>query len=137
MPGRESYSSCNTHAPFPRFLRASGWNAATCIKKLDTTLKWRRDYGIYDTLTAESIKEHVRAFHSHLLTYTLNSEWRLCSSFIQSLHGKSFLFGYDVDGRPGLLDIAGRESSPEGPGRITAYVWMMERAVEIMPRGVE
>ena len=48
-----------------------------------------------------------------------------------------FIFGYDVDGRPGFLDIPERESSPEGPGRIRQYVWMMERAVEIMPRGVE
>ena len=46
---------------FPRFLRATRWNVADCIKKLETTLKWRREYGIYDTLTAESIKEHVRA----------------------------------------------------------------------------
>jgi len=56
---------------------------------------------------------------------------------MQCLNGKTFVFGYDVDGRPGFLDIAGRESSPEGPGRIKTYVWMMERAVEIMPRGVE
>ena len=55
----------------------------------------------------------------------------------QCLKGKVFLFGYDVEGRPGFLDIPERESSPEGPGRIRQYVWMMERAVEIMPRGVE
>jgi len=101
-----------THECFLRFLRATGWNAANCIKKLEATLKWRREYGIYDTLTVESIKEHC-------------------------LNGKVIVFGYDVDGRPGFLDIAGRESSPEGPGRVQTYVWMMERAVEIMPRGVE
>lgn len=56
---------------------------------------------------------------------------------MQCLNGKVIVFGYDVEGRPGFLDIAGRESSPEGPGRIKTYVWMMERAVEIMPRGVE
>jgi len=55
----------------------------------------------------------------------------------QCLNGKTLIFGYDVEGRPGFLDITGRESSPEGPGRIRAYTWMMERAVEIMPRGVE
>ena len=54
---------CPTDTPFtsPRFLRATRWNAANCIKKLEATLKWRREYGIYDTLTAESIQEHVRA----------------------------------------------------------------------------
>jgi len=44
----------------PRFLRATRWDVANCIKKLETALKWRREYGICDTLTAESIKEHVR-----------------------------------------------------------------------------
>ena len=56
---------------------------------------------------------------------------------IQCLKGKVFLLGYDVEGRPGFFDMPDRESSPEGPGRIRQYVWMMERAVEIMPRGVE
>jgi len=49
----------------PRFLRATRWNAADCIKKLEATLKWRREYGIYDTLTAESIKEHVRTIRTY------------------------------------------------------------------------
>jgi hypothetical protein len=48
-----------------------------------------------------------------------------------------FVFGYDVEGLPVMFDVPERESSPEGPGRIRQYVWMMERAVEIMPRGVE
>jgi len=101
-----------THECFLRFLRASRWNAANSIKKLEAALKWRREYGIYDSLTVDSIKEHC-------------------------LKGKIFLFGYDTDGRPGLLDIPERESSPEGPGRIKLCVWMMERAVDLMPRGVE
>lgn len=134
----KSRSSCNDLTPFSRFLRASGWNATNCIKKLDATLKWRREYGIYDTLTAESVKEHVRTTVHMLypLACTLGPE-SASPFFVQCLNGKSFVFGYDIDGRPGFLDIAGRESSPEGPGRIRAYVWMMERAVEVMPRGVE
>jgi len=101
-----------TYECFLRFLRASKWDATNCIKKLEATLKWRREYGIYNTLTLESIKEHC-------------------------LKGRVFIFGYDVDGRPGFLVIPDRESSPEGPGWIRQYVWTMERAVEIMPRGVE
>lgn len=45
---------------FLRFLRASKWNAHNCITALEAALKWRREYGIYDTLTLDSIKEHVR-----------------------------------------------------------------------------
>jgi len=55
----------------------------------------------------------------------------------QCLKGRVFIFGYDVDGRPGFLVIPDRESSPEGLGWIRQYVWTMERAVEFMPRGVE
>lgn len=101
-----------TYECFLRFLRATRWDTRSCIAKLEATLKWRREYGIYDTLTLDSIKEHC-------------------------LKGKVFLLGYDVEGRPGFFDVPERESSPEGPGRIRQYVWMMERAVEIMPRGVE
>lgn len=48
-----------------------------------------------------------------------------------------FVFGYNAEGRPGFFDFPERYSTPEGPGRIRLYVWMMERAVDIMPRGVE
>lgn len=57
---------------FPRFLRASKWNAANCIKKLEAALKWRREYGIYDTLTLESIKEHVRTHSQYARFETLS-----------------------------------------------------------------
>lgn len=60
-PGAPQESHLDTlWAFFSRFLRASKWNATTCIKKLEAALKWRREYGIYDTLTLESIKDHVR-----------------------------------------------------------------------------
>lgn len=88
------------------------------------------------------VRQRTRVYHP-LIRYTPlrtlrdpNSE-PAPSPCVQCLNGKTFLFGYDAQGRPGLLDITGRESSPEGPGRVTAYVWMMERAIEIMPRGVE
>ena len=47
-------------SPPSRFPRASKWDTRNCITKLEATLKWRREYGIYDTLTLDSIKEHVR-----------------------------------------------------------------------------
>lgn len=61
-------------SPPTRFLRASKWNATECIKKLGAALKWRREYGIYDTLTLESIKEHVRILVAHYIgdKYNLN-----------------------------------------------------------------
>ena len=42
-----------------RYLRATKWNSANAaIERLEGTLKWRREFGIYD-LTAEHIEPEV------------------------------------------------------------------------------
>lgn len=43
-----------------RYLRATKWKTSTAaIQRLEVTLKWRREYGIYDVLTAEHIEPEV------------------------------------------------------------------------------
>ena len=43
-----------------RYLRASKWNLATAKRRLEETLKWRREYGFYDgTLSPESVEPEV------------------------------------------------------------------------------
>lgn len=43
-----------------RYLRATKWiSADVAIERLEGTLKWRREFGIYD-LTAEHIEPEVR-----------------------------------------------------------------------------
>jgi len=43
-----------------RYLRATKWNSAkAAIERLEGTLKWRREFGIYD-LTAEHVEPEVR-----------------------------------------------------------------------------
>ncbi|KAJ7158685.1 CRAL-TRIO domain-containing protein [Mycena filopes] len=39
-----------------RYLRASKWKVDVAITRLEATLKWRREYGIYDTITAELVE---------------------------------------------------------------------------------
>jgi len=70
----------NTIRALSRFLRATKWNVTNCIKKLEAALKWRREYGIYDTLTLDSIKEHVGTLRiCVLLVCAPDSELPLCS----------------------------------------------------------
>lgn len=49
-----------------RFLRASKWKTQVAIQRLESTLKWRREYGIYDLITKEHISIEVskRDFHA-------------------------------------------------------------------------
>lgn len=42
-----------------RYLRASKWKTQVVIQRLESTLKWRRDYGLYDYLTSDLISIEV------------------------------------------------------------------------------
>ena len=45
-----------------RFLRASKWILPTAIERLEATLKWRREYGVYALITAEHVEPEVCKF---------------------------------------------------------------------------
>jgi CRAL/TRIO domain len=51
--------------------------------------------------------------------------------------GKQFLFGYDTSGRPAVYYLLSRQNTEEGLGQIQFHVWLMERAIDLMPPGVE
>ncbi|KDN45653.1 hypothetical protein RSAG8_04737, partial [Rhizoctonia solani AG-8 WAC10335] len=95
-----------------RYLRASKWVLATTIKRLDDTLKWRREYGLYDLITPEHVEP-------------------------ESLTGKEQLVGYDAERRPALYMIPSRQNTEESPRQLHFAVWMLERAVDAMGPGVE
>lgn len=42
-----------------RYLRASKWKTQVAIQRLESTLKWRREYGLYDFLTNDLISIEV------------------------------------------------------------------------------
>jgi len=42
-----------------RYLQASKWKTQVAIQRLESTLKWRRDYGLYDYLTGDLISIEV------------------------------------------------------------------------------
>ncbi len=59
-----SYSTTNNLNSLCRYLRASKWKTHVAIQRLESTLKWRREYGIYDTLTSDLVSVEVRAHFS-------------------------------------------------------------------------
>ncbi|KAJ6609259.1 CRAL-TRIO domain-containing protein [Mycena sp. CBHHK59/15] len=95
-----------------RYLRASKWKVDTAIHRLEETLKWRREYGIYDTVTAELVEP-------------------------EAITGKQIQLGYDVNGRPGLYLIPSRQNTTESSRQVQFTVWMLERCIGLMPPGVE
>jgi len=95
-----------------RYLRASKWILQTAIQRLEDTLKWRREYGLYDLITPEHVEP-------------------------EAVTGKEIIFGYDTDERPAFLMIPSRQNTEESPTQLHYAVWMMERAIDLMGPGVE
>ncbi|KAG9103102.1 hypothetical protein FRC06_000204 [Ceratobasidium sp. 370] len=95
-----------------RYLRASKWVLATTITRLDDTLKWRRDYGLYDLITPEHVEP-------------------------ESLTGKEQLAGYDSERRPALYMLPSRQNTDESVRQLQFAVWMLEKSIDVMGPGVE
>ncbi|EGN98659.1 hypothetical protein SERLA73DRAFT_181226 [Serpula lacrymans var. lacrymans S7.3] len=95
-----------------RYLRATKWDVNEAIKRLEGTLKWRREYGLYDTVTPDLVEP-------------------------EAVTGKEFIFGYDTAGRPATYMIPSRQNTEESPRQIQYTVWMLERAIDLMGPGVE
>jgi len=95
-----------------RYLRATKWNSASAaIERLECTLKWRREYGVYD-MTAEHVEP-------------------------EAVTGKMITFGYDRQRRPALYMIPSRQNTEESPRQVEFAVWMLERALDLTGPGVE
>ncbi|KAI6042521.1 CRAL-TRIO domain-containing protein [Pisolithus marmoratus] len=95
-----------------RYIRAAKHDVAAAIKRIEDTLKWRRDFGIYDTITAELVEP-------------------------EAVTGKEFLFGYDTCGRPAFYMCPSKQNTEEGPRQIQCVVWLLERSIDLMGPGVE
>ncbi|KAG6842317.1 hypothetical protein C0991_010605 [Blastosporella zonata] len=96
-----------------RYLRAVKWkSAAAAILRLEATLKWRREYGLYDVVLASHVEP-------------------------EAVTGKQVVFGYDVRGRPGLYLFPSRQNTDEPKRQIEFTVWMLERTIDLMNPGAE
>lgn len=94
-----------------RYLRATKWDVAAAKKRLTETIAWRREYGV-DTLKAEDLEP-------------------------EAMTGKETILGYDNRGRPLHYMHPSRNTTEETPRQMQFAVWILERAIDLMPPGVE
>jgi len=96
-----------------RFLRAVKWSSASAAtKRLEETLTWRREYGLYNLITTSHVEP-------------------------AALTGKMMLFGYDSDRRPAMYLRPSRQNTAESIRQVHLVVWYLERATDLMGPGVE
>ncbi|KAI0750119.1 CRAL/TRIO domain-containing protein [Daedaleopsis nitida] len=96
-----------------RFLRAVKWaSARAAIKRLEGTLKWRREFGLYELITASHVEP-------------------------EALTGKMVIWGYDIDQRPALYLRPSKQNTEESVRQVHFVVWALERLTELMGPGVE
>jgi CRAL/TRIO domain len=101
---------------------------------LEGTLKWRREFGVYD-MTAEHVEPEVRFSQTLQLALPLGlTSKMLCE---KALTGKMVTFGYDTRRRPALYMIPSRQNTEESPRQIEFAIWMLERALDLTGPGVE
>ncbi|SNX85757.1 related to PDR16 - involved in lipid biosynthesis and multidrug resistance [Melanopsichium pennsylvanicum] len=94
-----------------RYLRATKWDVTAAKKRLTDTIAWRREYGV-DSLKAEDLEHEAKT-------------------------GKETILGYDNRGRPLHYMHPSRNTTEETPTQMQFAVWVLERAIDLMPPGVE
>ncbi|CAO1639266.1 unnamed protein product [Sympodiomycopsis kandeliae] len=92
-----------------RYLRAAKGNESDAMKRLESTLLWRRSFKP-DIIPPESIR-------------------------IEGETGKHLLTGFDNQGRSVLYLIPGRENTKSSDRQIRYTVWGLERAIDLLPPG--
>lgn len=97
-----------------RFLRGSRWKPLETIQRLETTLKWRREFGLYTHLTPDRVEKEAK-------------------------NGTQILLGHDTQGRPAFYMIPNKQTwNTSNESRHLQYsVFMLERCIDLMPPGVE
>nr|POF13989.1 cral-trio domain-containing protein c23b6.04c [Quercus suber] len=94
-----------------RYLRATKWIPANAIKRLQSTLTWRREFGS-DTFTPEYISPENET-------------------------GKQLVLGYDKEGRTCLYLNPGNQNTKVSDRQIHHLAYMLDRMVDMMPPGQE
>ncbi|KAL1646107.1 Phosphatidylinositol transfer protein (PITP) [Diplodia intermedia] len=95
-----------------RYLRAVKWaSAAAAEKRLLDTVIWRREYGT-NGFTADYISPENET-------------------------GKLIILGFDNDGRPCLYMDPSKQNTEKSDRQVHNLVFMLERAIDLMPAGVE
>ncbi|CZT23641.1 related to phosphatidylinositol transfer protein PDR16 and related proteins [Ramularia collo-cygni] len=94
-----------------RYLRATKWSVPNALKRLQSTLSWRREYGA-DTFTHDYISPENET-------------------------GKQVVLGYDNEQRPCLYLLPGNQNTKMSDRQIHHLCYMLDRTIDMMPPGVE
>ena len=94
-----------------RYLRASKWNEAHAITRLQATLIWRREFKA-ESFTADYISQENET-------------------------GKQVIFGYDNEGRPCLYLNPHKQNTKGREKQMQHLVFMLERCIDLIPPGQE
>jgi hypothetical protein len=100
--------------------------------RLESTLKWRRDYGIYDILTSNLVEPEVR-----FTNIIPPRDFISLTNLSKAVTGKMFPYGFDTHRRPALYMIPSRQNTDEPTRQIQFTVWTLERCVDLMGPGIE
>jgi hypothetical protein len=94
-----------------RYLRATKWNTANALRRLQSTLSWRREYGA-DTFTYDYISPENES-------------------------GKQVILGYDNESRPCLFLSPGKQNTKMSDRQIHHLCFMLDRVIDMTPPGQE
>lgn len=94
-----------------RYLRATKWNTANALTRLQSTLVWRREYGA-DKFTFDYISPENET-------------------------GKQVILGYDMHARPCLYLQPGKQNTDMSDRQIHHLCFMLDQTVAMMPPGQE
>lgn len=105
-----------TRECFLRYLRATKWNAAEAVSRIEQTLAWRREFGVSGAFEADN------AVNGKLV-------------LVENETGKEVILGYDSDSRPCLYLKPGRQNTKTLQRQVQHLVYMLERVIDFMPSG--
>jgi hypothetical protein len=94
-----------------RYLRATNWTVAQSETRLKNTLVWRREYGL---------EKHSRDYIS-----------------VENETGKQIILGWDIEGRSCHYMRPSKQNTERSDRQIQHMVYMLERAIDMMPPGQE
>jgi len=94
-----------------RYLRATKWNTPNALKRLQSTISWRREYGA-DTFSADYISPENET-------------------------GKQLILGYDNEARPCLYLMPAKQNTKMSDRQIHHLCYMLDRTIDMMPPGQE
>ncbi|ODV62145.1 CRAL-TRIO domain-containing protein [Ascoidea rubescens DSM 1968] len=116
-----------------RYLRACNLDVDETIKRLKSSIVWRRSFGISNGIYGEEFLKNLGIFE------IINHENVIKPEVVKGENetGKQLIFGYDKENRP-LLYLFNEKENTEGSHRQVEFlIFMLEIIIDYMPLNVD